>query len=75
MENNIFPPIGKNLFIIENACFTDNHLPNAVITPQKAKDDEEHRIYSYRFDESDCYTIGEINQKFAGYYLRFALMI
>lgn len=40
-------------------------LPNAVLTPQKVKEKEEHRIYSYRFDESDCYTIGEINQKFA----------
>lgn len=38
-------------------------LPEAVITPQKAAD--EHRIYAYRFDESDCYTVGEINQKYS----------
>lgn len=38
-------------------------LPEAVITNREAVD--EHRVYSYRFDETDCYTIGEINQKFA----------
>lgn len=59
-------PLGPRLIRIsksdiENLGFVK--LPESVITKRQAS--EEHRIYAYRFDETDCFTVGEINRKYS----------
>lgn len=42
-----------------------NVLKRPLSLPAKKKTPEKHHLYSYRFDQTDCYTVGEINRKFA----------